>query len=240
MSVRVLVAYYSTFGHVHLLAESAAQGAASVPGAEVRLRRVPELAEARAALSQKPRYLAAQQRQAHIREATHDDLRWADGMLFGTSARYGTMSAQLKWFLDTTASFWFAGELEGKPAGLFTSTGTIHSGQESTLLTSMVPLLHLGMIVVGIGNHDAAEMLTTDGIGGSPYGATTLSGMDGARPVDDRERRIAFAQGARLARVAALLKPLREARAASDGNGAHADAPSGSPPASDGVASQAH
>ena len=214
MSTRLLIAYYSAYGHVHQLAEAAAAGAAAVPDVEVRLRRIPELHEVGEASRAKPRYVEAQARQAHVPEVAHDDLRWADGILWGTAARYGNMSAQMKHFLDTTAAFWFAGELEGLPAGVFTSTGTIHSGQESTLLTSMVPLLHLGMIVVGLGNHDAAEMLTTDGIGGTPYGATTLSGMDGRRPVDPREERIVAAQAARLARVAALLRPLRGGRAA--------------------------
>ena len=208
MSTHVLVAYYSTYGHVFELARACVAGAERVPDTEVRLRRIPELVEARERLSRRDRYVSAQLAQADIPEVTHDDLRWADGILWGVSSRYGTMSSQVKNFIDTTGAMWHHGELEGKATGVFTSTGTIHSGQETTILTTLVPLLHLGMIYVGVSNKENPDMLTTDGIGGSPYGATTLSGMDGSRPVHERELAIARSQGARLARVAARLRGL--------------------------------
>jgi NAD(P)H dehydrogenase (quinone) len=121
------------------MAQAVAEGAATVPDAKVRLRRIPELEEARRALSAEEAYVRSQQQQAEIAEATHDDLRWADGIAWGTPTRYGNMSAQMKAFIDTTGALWVKGELEDKATGMFVSTATIHGGHETTIITGLVP-----------------------------------------------------------------------------------------------------
>ena len=167
MTTNVLVTFYSTYGHVHRMALAVAEGAESVPDCSVRLRRIAELEEARKALSAQDAYVRAQQAQADIPEVTHDDLRWADGIAWGTPTRYGNMSAQMKQFIDTTGGLWLKGELEDKATGIFTSTATIHGGQETTILTALAPLIHLGMVFVGTPYGQNPQLLVTDGIGGS-------------------------------------------------------------------------
>src|SRR6266511_3608356 len=141
MTTNVLVTFYSTYGHIHRMALAVAEGAESVPDITVRLRRISELEEARKALSAQDAYVRAQQAQADIPAVTHDDLRWADGIAWGTPTRYGNMSAQMKQFVDTTGGLWLKGELEDKATGIFTSTASIHGGQETTILTALVPLI---------------------------------------------------------------------------------------------------
>jgi NAD(P)H dehydrogenase (quinone) len=210
MPTNVLVAYYSAYGHVYQMAKAVVEGAGAVAEAEVRLRRVPELEEARRALSSQPFYVQVQQQQASVPEVTHDDLRWADGILWGTPTRYGNMTAQMKQFIDTTGALWLAGELEDKATGIFTSTATIHGGQESTILTALVPMLHLGMIFVGTPSGQNPQILVTDGIGGSPYGPATLAGPDGSRQPVESELLTARNLGKRVAAVAACLRGLRQ------------------------------
>ena len=142
-----------------------------------------------------------------------DDLRWADGIAWGTPTRYGNMSAQMKQFVDTTGGLWLKGELEDKATGIFTSTATIHGGQETTILTALVPLIHLGMVFVGTPYGQNPQILVTDGIGGSPYGPGTLAGTDGSRQPVEAELTTARNLGSRLARVAGRLKDLRVSRA---------------------------
>lgn len=209
MSAKVLVIYYSAYGHTHAMARAVAEGAESMAGAEVRLRRVPELEEARKALSTQEFYVQAQEAQSDVPEATHDDLRWADAIAWGMPTRYGNMPAQVKQFIDTTGALWQAGELEDKATGIFTSTATIHGGQESTILTGLVPMLHLGMIFVGTPYGQNPQILVTDGIGGSPYGPGTIAGPDGSRQPVDSELTTARNLGSRLARVGAALRGLR-------------------------------
>ena len=168
MTTNVLIAFYSTYGHVHRMALAVAEGAESVPDSTVRLRRIAELEESRKALSVQEAYVRAQQEQADIPVVTHDDLRWAEGIAWGTPTRYGNMSAQMKQFVDTTGGLWLKGELEDKATGIFTSTATIHGGQETTILTALVPLIHLGMVFVG-----------------TPYGQP-------ANPRNPRHRRLAL------------------------------------------------
>jgi NAD(P)H dehydrogenase (quinone) len=192
------------------MAEAVAEGARSELGTEVRIRRIPELEEARRALSPQAPYTQAQERQSHIAEATHDDLRWADGIAWGIPTRFGNMPSQVKQFMDTLGGLWMRGELEDKAAGIFTSTATVHGGQESTILTSMVPLLHLGMILVGTPYGQNPQILVTDGIGGSPYGPGTLAGGDGTRQPVEAEVTTARNLGARLARVGARVRDLRQ------------------------------
>ena len=129
MTTNVLIAFYSTYGHIHRMALAVAEGAEKVPDSAVRLRRFAELDEARKALSAQDAYVQAQQAQADIPEVTHDDLRWADGIAWGTPTRYGNMSAQMKQFIDSTGGLWLKGELEDKATGIFTSTATIHGAR---------------------------------------------------------------------------------------------------------------
>src|SRR4029078_8898368 len=178
MTTNVLIAFYSTYGHIHRMALAVAEGAEGVPDTAVQLRRIAELEEARKALVGQDAYLRAQQAQAEIPVVTHDDLRWADGIAWGTPTRYGNMSAQMKQFVDTTGGLWLKGELEDKATGIFTSTATIHGGQETTILTALAPLIHLGMVFVGTPYGQNPQLLVTDGIGGSPYRPGTLAGPD--------------------------------------------------------------
>jgi NAD(P)H dehydrogenase (quinone) len=210
MPTNILVIYYSSYGHIHQMAQAVAEGARGVQGTDVRLRRIPELEGARQAMSSQPAYTAAQESQREISEATQDDLRWADGFCWGTPTRFGNMTAQMKQFLDSLGGLWLRGELEDKPAGIFTSTATIHGGQESTILTGLVPLLHLGMIFVGTPYGQNPQILVTDGIGGSPYGPGTLAGGDGSRQPVEPELATARNLGSRVARVAERLKSMRQ------------------------------
>jgi NAD(P)H dehydrogenase (quinone) len=222
MATNVLVIYYSSYGHTARMAQSVADGARGAePEVEVRVVRIPELEEARRAMSTQEWYVKAQEAHADIPEATLDDLRWADGIIWGMPTRYGNMSAQVKQFIDTTGSLWANGELEDKATGIFTSTATIHGGQESTVLTGLVPLLHLGMVFVGTPYGQNPQILTTDGIGGSPYGPGTLAGPDGSRQPEDRELTTARNLGSRVAKVARRLKSLR----ATQEHGQQPDAP---------------
>jgi NAD(P)H dehydrogenase (quinone) len=193
----VAVIYHSSTGNVHALAEAVAEGAIQA-GAEVRLHRVAELAPAEA-IDSNPAWRAHADATAHIPLATHDDLRWADAYAFGTPTRYGNVSAQLKQFLDTTASLWAAGELSDKPATAFTSAINTHGGNESTLLALYNTMHHWGAIVVAPGyTHPAFS-----GAGGNPYGTAHPSG--GGAPGEEALE-AARQQGRRLARIAGRLR----------------------------------
>ncbi|GAB7387829.1 NAD(P)H:quinone oxidoreductase [Bacillaceae bacterium] len=205
----ILIPYYSAYGHIYRMAQAVAEGARQVEGTEVKLVRIPEFEAAKQALSSQEAYVKAQEAQAEVPEATHDDLRWADGIIWGIPTRYGMMPAQVKQFLDSAGGLWLKGELEGKPTAVFTSTGSIHGGQETTIITSLVPLLHFGMIFVGLPYGENPEQLTADGIGGTPYGASTVAGPDGALTPAERDLTMASRLGARVAKVAQALKPLR-------------------------------
>ncbi len=209
MPTNVLVTFYSAYGHTHKMAQAVQEGAAGVRNVEVRVRRIPELEAARGAMQGQDAYRQAQEAMDDVPDVTHDDLRWADGVVWGTPTRYGNMTAQMKQFIDTTGPLWQKGELEDKATGVFTSTATIHGGQETTIITSLVPLLHLGMVFVGTPYGQNPQIMTTEGIGGSPYGPATIAGGDGSRqPVED-ELTTARNLGARVARVAARLKGMR-------------------------------
>jgi NAD(P)H dehydrogenase (quinone) len=195
-STRVLVVYYSQHGHVETLANAVGSGAALVRNTEVRLRRVPELDEAR-------------RTEGAVEPVTHGDLRWADAIAWGTPTRYGVMATPLKHLLDGMVELWMRGELEDKPTGVFTSSASMHGGQESTILTTLVPLLHFGMIFVGTPYVQNPQILTTDAVGGSPYGPSTIAGADDSRAVVEAELLTARNLGVRLARVASALKIVR-------------------------------
>lgn len=202
----VAVIYYSATGNVHALAEAVAAGAEQA-GAAVRLRRVAELAPAEA-IDSNPAWRAHANATAGLPVVSHDDLRWADGYAFGTPTRYGNVAAQLKEFLDTTAALWAAGELADKAATGFTSAINTHGGNESTLLALYNTMYHWGAVVVPTGYTEEAFTAA----GGNPYGTAHPSGS--GRP-DDAVLAAARQQGARLARIAGLLRPARVAAATS-------------------------
>jgi NAD(P)H dehydrogenase (quinone) len=137
-----------------------------------------------------------------------NDLREADGVLFGSPTRYGNMTAQMKALIDSTVELWLKGEMEGKPAGVFTSTASTHGGQETTLLTMMVPLLHLGMVIVGV-PYSTPGMIHTEARGGTPYGASTIAGAKGELQPTPGDLAIAKVQGKRVAEAALALRSKR-------------------------------
>jgi len=208
MPTNVLIVYYSAYGHIFRMAKAVEEGVRSVADTEVRLRRVAELEQAAAGLSKSEHYRIAQEAQKDVPIATHDDLVWADGICWGTPTRYGNMTAQMKQFIDSTGRLWMQGALEDKASGVFVSTGTIHGGQETTAITTMIPLLHLGMVLVGTPYGQNPQILVTDGIGSSPYGPGTLAGSDGSRQPVEAELTTARNLGSRVAKVAAAMKTL--------------------------------
>jgi NAD(P)H dehydrogenase (quinone) len=194
----ILVLFYSSNGSVRALAESVARGVETVPGMKARVRTVPRVAPvtevaAPAVPPSGPPYVEPR------------DLVECAGIALGSPTRFGNMAAPMKHFLDTLGGEWSRGTLAGKPAAVFTSTSTMHGGQEATLLTMMVPLLHHGMVVLGI-PYTENDLHTTTG-GGTPYGASHVAGAAGDLPLSEAERRLAMAMGKRLAMVAAKLAP---------------------------------
>ena len=169
------------------------------------LRRVAEFDEVIQKTADNEYLVKIREQQADIPVCTLDDLRQADGVIFGTPTRYGNMTAQMKQLIDSTASLWLKGEMEGKPAGVFTSTGSTHGGQETTLLTMMVPLIHLGMLIVGV-PYSTEGMLHTEARGGTPYGATTIAGARGELQPTKEDLAIAGVLGARVANITKKLR----------------------------------
>lgn len=193
---KVLVLYYSMYGHVEALANAVAEGARSVEGTDVTLKRVPELMTEEVA-----RTAGAKLDQA-APIATVEELADYDAILFGTPTRFGNMCAQMRNFLDRTGGLWATGKLVGKVGSVFVSTGTQHGGQETTLASFHTTLFHHGMIVVGV-PYACPELMNMGEItGGTPYGASTLAGADGRRQPSANECAIARFQGAHVARVA--------------------------------------
>lgn len=203
--MKILIVYYSMYGHVFQMARAVEKGVQSVADAEVLFRRVEEFPENMAHIRESDHARPVWEEQKKIPVCSLDDLRTADGILFGTSTRFGNMAAQMKRFIDSTAQLWLEGALEGKPAGIFTSTATAHGGQETTALTFMVPLLHLGMLIVGV-PYSTPGMLHTEGRGGTPYGASTLAGSQNQLKPAPEDLEIAAAQGRRVALIASKLK----------------------------------
>jgi NAD(P)H dehydrogenase (quinone) len=195
---KVLVLYYSTYGHIETMAHAVAEGARSA-GAEVAIRRVPELV---------PQEVASA---AHFKldqaapVATVEELAEYDAIVIGTPTRFGNMAAQMKNFLDQTGGLWAQGKLIGKVGAVFTSTATQHGGQESTLLATHTVLLHHGMVIVGLPYAFQGQMGVDQIVGGSPYGASTIAGGDGSRQPGERDLEGARFQGAHVARIAARL-----------------------------------
>lgn len=193
----ILVLYYSRKGSTAELARHVCRGIESVSGADAKLRTVPPVsAESEAAPVPVPSSGAPY--------ATLEDLRKADGLVLGSPTRFGNMAAPLKHFLDGTSALWVSGDLSGKPAGVFTSTQTIHGGQETTLLSMMLPLLHHGMVLVGIPYTERALNQTESG--GTPYGASHVSGDAQGSALTEHERTLAQVLGRRVAEIALRLK----------------------------------
>jgi NAD(P)H dehydrogenase (quinone) len=196
---KVLVLYYSTYGHLEKLAEAAAEGVRSIPRAEVTVKRVPELMPPDVARAAGVKLDQA----ASI--AKPAELADYDAILIGTPTRYGRMSSQMANFLDQTGSLWASNSLVGKVGGAFTSTATQHGGQEATLFSIVTNLLHFGMVVVGLPYTASAQMRIDEVTGGSPYGATAITGSSGERQPSETELELARFQGRHVAEVARKL-----------------------------------
>jgi NAD(P)H dehydrogenase (quinone) len=203
--MKILVVYYSMYGHVLKMARAVEEGARSAGGVEVDLRRVQEFAKTEKEIQKHKHAVAVWEEHRDTPVCILDDLRNADGVIFGSPTRYGNMIAQMKRLIDSTAELWMKGDLEGKPAGVFTSTASTHGGQETTLLTMMVPLFHLGMIMVGV-PYSTPGMLHTEGRGGTPYGASTLAGPSNELEPKPEDLDIARVLGRRVAEVTKKLR----------------------------------
>ena len=194
--INVLVLYYSRHGATRQLAELIAEGVESVPGVAARLRTVPAISAVCEATESDipasgPPYVE------------NKDLQECAGLALGSPTRFGNMASAMKYFLDNTTSEWLSGSLVGKPACVFTSTGSMHGGQESTLLSMMIPLMHHGMVIVGL-PYTHPELMNTQ-TGGTPYGVTHFAKADGSAPISSDEKKLAIAQGKRLAEMARKL-----------------------------------
>lgn len=189
----VLVLYYSRHGATAAMASHVARGVQSVSGLNARLRTVP-------AVSSECEQVAGEIPDDGPLYCELDDLRDCAGLVLGSPTRFGNMAAPLKYFLDQTSSLWLSGAMIDRPAGVFTSTSSLHGGQETTLLSMMLPLLHHGMVIAGLPYSEAGLLSTQSG--GTPYGASHWGGADNSRAVDEGEAALCRALGARIARLA--------------------------------------
>jgi len=201
--MKFAIVYYSMYGHIRAMAQAAQQAAAQVAGISATLYRVPETLPDE--VLAKMGALEAAKAQAEVPLATPEVLEAADAVLFGTPTRFGNMTGQMRQFLDSTGGLWSKGALIGKPAGVFTSSGTQHGGQESTILTFIPTLLHQGMIVVGLPYSFIGQMGVDEIVGGSPYGASTIAGGDGSRMPSQRDLDGVRFQAQHLAQIAKKL-----------------------------------
>ena len=201
--MKVLIVYYSMYGHVHRMAEAVMEGAKEVKGADARMYRVPETLPEE--VLKKMGALEAKKGFAHIPVCTVDDLASADAIIFGTPTRFGNMCGQMRQFLDATGGLWAKGALVGKVGSVFTSSATQHGGQESTILTFHTNLLHHGMVVVGLPYAFEGQSRLDEITGGSPYGASTIAGTKGERMPSENELNAARFQGRFVAEIAAKL-----------------------------------
>lgn len=193
---QVLILYYSRYGATAEMARQIARGVEEVAGMQARLRTVPAVST------------VCEASEPGIPESgapyvSEDDLSECDGLILGSPTRFGNMAAPMKYFLDTTSRLWMSGTLIGKPAGVFTSTSSLHGGQETTLLSMMLPLLHHGMLLSGVPYSETALLHTRSG--GTPYGASHLAGSDSKLPLTEEEKRICRTQGRHLAEIAQRL-----------------------------------
>jgi NAD(P)H dehydrogenase (quinone) len=202
--MKVLVVYYSTYGHVHKMAEAIVEGVKQVDGAEAVMRRVPETLPDE--VLEKIGAVDAQQAFSHVPVCTVDELASADAVIFGTPTRFGNMCGQMRQFLDATGQLWAQGALVGKVGSVFTSSATQHGGQESTILSFHISLLHHGFVIVGLPYAFQGQMRIDEVTGGSPYGASTIAGGSGERMPSENELEAARFQGRHVAGIANRLK----------------------------------
>jgi len=201
--MKVLVLFYSMYGHIYQMAEAVAEGAREVENAEVTLMQVPELMPEEAL--EKTGAKKAREAFAHIPVAKPDDLADFDAILFGTPTRFGNMCAQMRNFLDQTGGLWARNALVGKAGSVFTSSATQHGGQETTITSFHSTLLHQGMIIVGLPYSESRQMTLDEITGGSPYGASTIAASDGSRLPSENELAMARFQGRHVAGIAKKL-----------------------------------
>jgi NAD(P)H dehydrogenase (quinone) len=196
---KILILYYSSYGHIERMAQAVAEGARSLEGVEVTIKRVPELVP-----EEKARRAGIKLDQA-APIATVEELPDYDAVIFGAPTRFGNMASQMRNFLDQTGGIWASGGLIGKVGSVFTSSATQHGGQDSTILSTHITLLHQGMVIVGLPYSCKAQMTLDEITGGSPYGASTIAGGDGSRQPSENELGMARFQGEHVARIAAKL-----------------------------------
>jgi NAD(P)H dehydrogenase (quinone) len=202
--MKVLIVYYSTYGHVHKMAEAVAEGVREIPGAEAILRRVPETLSAEVLGMMGA--VEAQKSMSNVPICTVDELASADAVIFGTPTRFGNMCGQMRQFLDATGQLWAKGALVGKVGSVFTSSATQHGGQESTILSFHITLLHQGFVIVGLPYTFQGQTRIDEITGGSPYGASTIAGGSGERMPSENELDAARFQGRHVATIASKLK----------------------------------
>ena len=202
--MKILIVYYSMYGHVHKMAEAVAEGAREIGGAEAVMRRVPETLPED--VLQKMGAVEAQQSMSHVPICTVEELASADAIIFGTPTRFGNMCGQMRQFFDATGQLWAKGALVGKIGSVFTSSATQHGGQESTILSFHITLLHHGFVVVGLPYTFQGQMRIDEITGGSPYGASTIAGGAGERIPSPNELDAARFQGKHVATIASKLK----------------------------------
>ena len=201
--MKVNIIFHSYYGHIYRMAEAVAEGARQVKGAEVKILQVQEILTDD--ILAKLGALETKKKFAHIPVATVDNLAEADALILGTPTRFGMMSASMRALWDATGGLWMKGSLIGKVGSVFTSTGTQHGGQESTILSFHTTLLHQGMIVVGVPYSEQRQMTVAEITGGSPYGSSTIAGPDGSRQPSENELAIAGFQGKHVAEIAKKL-----------------------------------
>ena len=201
--MKVQVIFYSMYGHIYRMVEAVAEGAREVQGAEVELLQVPELVPDN--VLEKSGAKKARQAFAHIPVAKPGDLAGADAITFGIPTRFGNMCAQMHNFLDQTGGLWAQNALVGKVGSVFTSSATQHGGQETTLISSYITLFHHGMVIVGLPYSEARQTTLDDISGGTPYGASTITGSDGSRLPSENELAMARFQGRHVATIARKL-----------------------------------
>jgi len=201
--MKVLIVYYSMYGHIHRMAEAIAEGAKEVKGAQVEMRRVPETLPSE--VLAKMGAVEAQKAFSHVPVCKVEELASADAIIFGTPTRFGNMCGQMRQFLDATGQLWAKGALIGKVGSAFTSSATQHGGQESTILSFHITLLHHGFVIVGLPYSFQGQMRIDEVTGGSPYGASTIAGGQGERMPSDNELAAARFQGKHVAGIATKL-----------------------------------
>ncbi len=192
----ILILYYSRYGATAEMANYIARGVEEITGMDARIRTVPRVSTVCEAIEDD----IPTQGSPYV---TLEDLRNCAGLILGSPTRFGNMAAPLKYFLDSTISIWLSGELTGKPSGVFSSSSSIHGGQETTLMSMMLPLLHHGMLIVGLPYTESALITTTSG--GTPYGPTHVAGEESQRPITEEEKALCKALGKRIANIAKKL-----------------------------------